>query len=95
MWNTENTASLYWFGPLESKTLRPVLRFVLLRIAGLRIDDTRGRLVRLILASGRGLFPDFWSVTTRRPKSTLHILPYLVGLLFVEIHPDLVLYAKS
>jgi hypothetical protein len=28
--NTENTASLYWFGPPESKTLRPVLRFVLL-----------------------------------------------------------------
>jgi hypothetical protein len=30
--NTENTASLYWFGPLESKTLHPVLRLVLLRI---------------------------------------------------------------
>jgi hypothetical protein len=28
--NTENMASLYWFGPLESKTLRSVLRFVLL-----------------------------------------------------------------
>jgi hypothetical protein len=28
--NTENTASLYWFGPSESKTLRLVLRFVLL-----------------------------------------------------------------
>jgi hypothetical protein len=28
--NTENTTSLYWFGPPESKTLRPVLRFVLL-----------------------------------------------------------------
>jgi hypothetical protein len=28
--NTENTASLYWFGPPESKTLRPVLWFVLL-----------------------------------------------------------------
>jgi hypothetical protein len=28
--NTENTASLYWLGPPESKTLRLVLRFVLL-----------------------------------------------------------------
>jgi hypothetical protein len=38
---SENMASLYWFGPPESKTLRPVLRFVLLRIAGL-IGDTQG-----------------------------------------------------
>jgi hypothetical protein len=30
MRNAENTASLYWFGPPESKTLHPVLRFVLL-----------------------------------------------------------------
>jgi hypothetical protein len=30
MRNAENTTSLYWFGPPESKTLRPVLRFVLL-----------------------------------------------------------------
>jgi hypothetical protein len=28
--NVENGTSLYWFGPPESKTLRPVLRFVLL-----------------------------------------------------------------
>jgi hypothetical protein len=28
--NTENTAGLYWFGPSESNTLHPVLRFVLL-----------------------------------------------------------------
>jgi hypothetical protein len=28
--NTENMASLYWFGPPESKTLRPVLRLVFL-----------------------------------------------------------------
>jgi hypothetical protein len=28
-------SDLYWFRPLESKTLRPVLRFVLLRRAGL------------------------------------------------------------
>jgi hypothetical protein len=30
MRNTENTTSLYQFGPPESKTLRLVLRFVLL-----------------------------------------------------------------
>jgi hypothetical protein len=28
-------SELYWFRPPESKTLRPVLRFVLLRRAGL------------------------------------------------------------
>jgi hypothetical protein len=51
-WNTENTTNLYWFGPPESKTLRPVLRFVLLGVVGLVIGDcTRGRLVCLILAS--------------------------------------------
>jgi hypothetical protein len=95
MRNIENTVKLYWFGPPVSKTLCLVLRFVLLRVAGLIIDNTKGRLVRLILASGRGRFPDSWSVTTRRPKSMLHILPYPVGLLLVEIHRGLVLYAKS
>jgi hypothetical protein len=34
-WNAENTASLYLFGNPESKILSLVLRFVLLRIAGL------------------------------------------------------------
>jgi hypothetical protein len=29
-WSTENTTSLYWFRPPESKTVHPVLRFVLL-----------------------------------------------------------------
>jgi hypothetical protein len=31
-WNTKNTASLYWFGPPESKTLRPVVGVDCLRI---------------------------------------------------------------
>jgi hypothetical protein len=31
--NTENTASLYWFGPPESKTLRPVVGVDFLGIA--------------------------------------------------------------
>jgi hypothetical protein len=44
----------------------------------------RDRLVRFILASERGRFPDSWSVTTRRPKSTLHILPYPVDLLWAK-----------
>jgi hypothetical protein len=32
-WNTENTESLYSFGPPESKTLRPVVGVDCLRIA--------------------------------------------------------------
>jgi hypothetical protein len=74
--NTKNTASLYWFGPLKSKTLRPVVGVNCLRIA----YEYKGCLTCLILASGRGQFPDSWSVTTRRPKSMLHILPYPVDL---------------
>jgi hypothetical protein len=78
--NTKNTVSLYWFEPPESNTLRPVVGVDCLRIAYV----TRGHLVRLILASGQGRFPDSWSVTTRRPKSMLHILPYLVDLLWAK-----------
>jgi hypothetical protein len=44
-WNTENTASLYWFGPSESKTLRPIVGVDCLRIA----YGYKGRLARLIL----------------------------------------------
>jgi hypothetical protein len=47
--NTEKTTSLYWFGPPESETLRPVVGVDCLGVAGL---ITRGRLVRLILANG-------------------------------------------
>jgi hypothetical protein len=64
--NTENKVSLYWFGPLESKTLRPVVGVDCLRIA----HWYKGRLARLILASERGRFPDSWSITTRRHKSS-------------------------
>jgi hypothetical protein len=32
-WNTENTASLYWFEPPKSITLRPVVGVDCLRIA--------------------------------------------------------------
>jgi hypothetical protein len=32
MQNTENTASLYWFGPPKSNTLRPVVGVDCLRI---------------------------------------------------------------
>jgi hypothetical protein len=52
--NTENTVSLYWFEPPESNTLSPVVGVDCLRIAYV----TRGHLVRLILASGQGRFPD-------------------------------------
>jgi hypothetical protein len=78
--------------PPESNTLRPFVGVDCLRIGR---GEYKGRLVRLILASGWGRFPDSWSVTTRRPKSMLHILPYLVDLLLGEIHQGLVLYAKS
>jgi hypothetical protein len=40
MWNTENTVSLYWFGPPESKTLHPVVGVDCLRIG--RGDVTMG-----------------------------------------------------
>jgi hypothetical protein len=49
-----------------------------------RWSYTRDRLIRLILAGGWGQFPDSWSVTTRRPKSSLHILPYPVDLLWAK-----------
>jgi hypothetical protein len=48
--NTENTTSLYWFGPPESNTLRPVAGVDCLRIG--RGEVIRDRLVRLILVSG-------------------------------------------
>jgi hypothetical protein len=39
--NTENTTSLYWFGPPESKTLRPVVGVDCLRIAcGTRVASS-------------------------------------------------------
>jgi hypothetical protein len=38
--NTKNKASLYWFGPPESNTLRPVVGVDYLRIG--RGDITRG-----------------------------------------------------
>jgi hypothetical protein len=79
--NIENTTSLYWFGPPESKTLRPVVGVDCLRIAW----SYKGRLARLILASGWGRFPDSWSITTWRPKSRLQHLPY-PSICLVEIH---------
>jgi hypothetical protein len=55
---------LYWFGPLESKTLRPVLRFVLVRsqvVCGVHVpmwrwlaDVLGDALARLILGDGQG-----------------------------------------
>jgi hypothetical protein len=73
-------ASLYWFEPPKSNTLRLVVVVDCLRIG----CEYKGRLVRLILASGRGWFLDSLSVTTKRPKSTLHILPYPIDLLWAK-----------
>jgi hypothetical protein len=50
--NTENTASLYWFGPPESNTLRRILWFVLLGDCRIGRVVYKGRLARLILAGG-------------------------------------------
>jgi hypothetical protein len=86
-WNMTN---LYWFGPLESKTLRLVVGVDCLRIAW----TYKGRLARLILDSERGRFPDFWSVTTWRPKSRIQHLLY-PSICLVGIHRCLVLYVKS
>jgi hypothetical protein len=37
MRNTENTVSLYWFGPPESNTLRPVVGVDCLRIGWVEV----------------------------------------------------------
>jgi hypothetical protein len=53
----KDKAILYWFGPPESKTLRSVLRFVLLRsqvvvVCGLHVPGDAS--ARLILGDGQG-----------------------------------------
>jgi hypothetical protein len=65
-WNIENTTSLYWFEPLESKTLCTVVGVDCLSIT----YCYKGRPSHLILASGQGRFPNSWSVMTMRPKSS-------------------------
>jgi hypothetical protein len=57
----KDEAILYWFEPPESKTLRPVLRFVLLRsqvevVCGLHVlaCPREDALARLILGDGQG-----------------------------------------
>jgi hypothetical protein len=47
--NIENTVSLYWFGPPEGNTLRLVVDVDCFGLV--EVGCTRGRLVRLILAS--------------------------------------------
>jgi hypothetical protein len=54
-WNTGDTMSLYWFGPLESKTLRLILDCIDLGWLRLGMTWPQGfGLVRLILADGQG-----------------------------------------
>jgi hypothetical protein len=79
--------SLYWFGPLESNTLRAVVGVDYLKFGR---DDhvTRGsprppyigQRMRSVPRLLVGYDQESWSVTTRRPKFTLHILPYPVDL---------------
>jgi hypothetical protein len=54
----KDKATLYWFGPPESKTLCPVLRFVFPRsqvevVYGLQVDVSGDALTRLILGDGQ------------------------------------------
>jgi hypothetical protein len=88
--NAENTASLYWSGPPESKTLRPVLRLVLLETA----YEYKGRLVRLILAT---VEVGFQTPSRLRPGDlSLHYTScHISSICLVEIHRCLVLYAKT
>jgi hypothetical protein len=86
--------SLYWFGPPESKTLRPVLRFVLLRIAGL-VEVTQGITSSAI----------YWPADEVGSKTPGRLRPGDLSLHYTSCHipsicfgrspPILVLYAKS
>jgi hypothetical protein len=68
---------LYWFRPPKSKTLRPVLRFVLLRSQVVVEVDVTGRcpwgtpLPALYWATDKVGGPESGSVTTRKPISSL------------------------
>jgi hypothetical protein len=72
---------LYWFGPPESKTLRPVLRFVLLRSqvglhdrgvdgGGLQVVPGRMPLLALYWATDKVGGPESRSVTTVKSISS-------------------------
>jgi hypothetical protein len=78
--NTENTTSLYWFGPPESKTLCLVLWLVLLGDCVIVHGVASSALYWPVDEVGSQT--DSWSVTTRRPKSRLHLLLYPVDLLW-------------
>jgi hypothetical protein len=78
----KDNAILYWFRPLEGKTLHPVLRFVLLRSqvglhgrgvdgGGLRVVLGRTPLPALYWATDKVSGPESRSVTTGRPISSL------------------------
>jgi hypothetical protein len=88
--NTENTTSLYWFGPPESKTLRPVVGVGCLRIA----YDTR-------VASPALYWPadEVGSQTPGRLRTRDLNLCYncchILSICLVEIHRGPVLYAMS
>jgi hypothetical protein len=62
---------LYWFGPLESKTLCPVLRFVLLAWRDYMATCPReDALARLILGDGQSRWTRVQTVTTWKPMSS-------------------------
>jgi hypothetical protein len=85
----KDKAILYWFGPPESKTLRPVAGVDCLRVGrddhvvdGLRVVPGRTPLPALYWATDKVGGPESRSVTTEKPiSSQLKLLPYLVDLL--------------
>jgi hypothetical protein len=86
--------SLYWFGTPESNTLRPVVGVECLRIRWIR-PIHKGSLRPPYIGLRMRSVPRLLIGTTRRPKSTLHILPYPIDLLWAKSTKVFVSYAKS
>jgi hypothetical protein len=72
---------LYWFGPPESNTLRPVVGVDCLRIGR---GEYKGRLVHLILASRRG-----------RSQTLGRLRPGDLSLRYTSCHIPLICFGQS
>jgi hypothetical protein len=78
------------------RRVKPYVQFFGLFCLGIAYLVTRVASLTLYLASGWARFPDSWSLTTRRPKSSWFTsLAISCRSALVEIHRGLVLYAKS
>jgi hypothetical protein len=78
--NTENTASLYWFEPPESNTLCLVVGVDCLRIA----YEYKGSPCPPYIGQRMRSVPRLLVGYDQETKSTLHILPYPVDLLWAK-----------